>query len=361
MQAWILSLALAPFVASAAQSPAVVDSTSSGAPTLSAAPPPPVQWPASAGGNEHYYEVVHCCAPPFLWSDAQQFASARSYQGLQGYLATITSSAENAFLVSQFQVSSSNAGLWIGGSDQAVEGEWRWVTGPEAALAPSNQFYQGSSTTGGYATPPFLYENWGQGEPNDWFSSATGEDFAVWSEGHWNLVVGPGEWGDDSNGINGAVSGYIVEYGGLCLPSVSYCTAGTSTNGCAGSMSAAGVPSASSASGFVLTASAIEGDRTGLILYGVSGAIATPWGTGSSFLCVKSPIQRTVAANSGGAAGQCDGALSIDWLAYVASHSSALGTPLTAGASVNSQCWFRDPPAPKSTNLTNGLEFTLCP
>jgi hypothetical protein len=28
---------------------------------------------------------------------------------------------------------------------------------------------------------------------------------------------------------------------------------------------------------------------------------------------------------------------------------------------VNAQAWFRDPPAPGTTNLSNGLQFTMCP
>jgi hypothetical protein len=65
--------------------------------------------------------------------------------------------------------------------------------------------------------------------------------------------------------------------------------------------------------------------------------------------------------NTGGTDGACDGTLSEDWLAFVAAHPGALGAPFAAGQTVNAQGWFRDPPAAKTTSLSNGLEFTVGP
>mgnify|MGYP001245501741 CR=1 FL=1 len=140
-----------------------------------------------------------------------------------------------------------------------------------------------------------------------------------------------------------------------------YCTAGTTSNGCVPQISGSGQPSASAASGFTIAANAVEGQKSGLILYGVTGRLAAPWFGGSSYLCVKSPAQRTGTLNSGGTAGSCDGVMSIDWNAYMSSHPNALGQPLQVGQVVNAQAWFRDPAAPGETNLSNGLEFTVCP
>jgi hypothetical protein len=64
---------------------------------------------------------------------------------------------------------------------------------------------------------------------------------------------------------------------------------------------------------------------------------------------------------SGGTANACDGAYSQDWLAFVAANPTALGAPYSAGQVVNAQAWYRDPPASKTTNLSNALEFTLAP
>lgn len=143
---------------------------------------------------------------------------------------------------------------------------------------------------------------------------------------------------------------------------VAYCTAGTSTNGCSATISGVGAPSASAAAGFTLHVAGVEGAKQGLIYYGVSGNTTSTWGAGgTSFQCVKPPTQRTGAQSTGGTAGLCDGVLATDWLAYIASHPSALGTPLTVGAVVNAQAWYRDPTAVKTTNLSNALEFVISP
>jgi len=141
-------------------------------------------------------------------------------------------------------------------------------------------------------------------------------------------------------------------------PSV-YCTAGTSSAGCAPTLDALGTPSLAAASGFTLRASGVEGSRQGLLFYGLSGRSSAPWGNG--FLCVKAPTQRMGTQSTGGSAGACDGVLAQDFLAFRTQHPNALGSPLVAGARVQAQGWFRDPPAPKSTQLTGALEFTLAP
>jgi hypothetical protein len=143
--------------------------------------------------------------------------------------------------------------------------------------------------------------------------------------------------------------------------SVSYCTAGTSTNGCSASISSTGTASASMATPFDIAVSGVDGQRSGIIFYGVSGAVASPWGTGTSFLCVKSPTQRTVSQNSGGTAGACDGTLALDWNAWMSANPSALGSPYLSGDQFHAQGWYRDPPAPKTTNLSNGVSFFLGP
>ncbi|MBL8801120.1 MAG: right-handed parallel beta-helix repeat-containing protein [Planctomycetes bacterium] len=142
-----------------------------------------------------------------------------------------------------------------------------------------------------------------------------------------------------------------------------YCSAGTSSNGCVALISSSGTASASAASGFTISVASVPGQRQGLILYGVDNTGFTPtvWGSGSSLVCVKSPLQRTTAQLSGGSSNQCDGALSIDWNAFRATHPMALGTPFAAGDVVYAQGWYRDPPASKSTSLSNALQFFVAP
>jgi hypothetical protein len=143
--------------------------------------------------------------------------------------------------------------------------------------------------------------------------------------------------------------------------SFNYCTAGTSSHGCVPTMSASGTPSAAATSGYTLTTTNLEGQKFGLMFYGITGTAAFPWGTGSSFLCVKSPTQRIPSANSGGTTKACNGSLSVDFLAYAAANPLSLGMPLAAGEVIDVQTWYRDPPASKTTNLSNGLQFTVAP
>jgi hypothetical protein len=142
---------------------------------------------------------------------------------------------------------------------------------------------------------------------------------------------------------------------------LAYCTAGTTTNGCLATMSAAGVPSIGATSGFVLVSSNLEGQRAGIHFYGVSGRAQTIWNGGTSRVCVRSPVQRMASSNSGGTPGACDGLRADDWLAYLSTHPGSLGQPFAAGVTVNAQSWFRDPPAPGGTNLSDGFEFVTLP
>jgi len=158
---------------------------------------------------------------------------------------------------------------------------------------------------------------------------------------------------------NGSLVGWEVCFDAPAAP-LSYCTAGTTTNGCTASISASANPSASFATPCTISVSNVEGGKSGLIFYSISGGSAAPW-NGASTLCVKAPTQRTPTQNSGGAAGTCAGALSLDWNAFRLANPGALGNPFNAGAQVWAQAWFRDPPAPKTTNLSDALEFTFVP
>lgn len=146
--------------------------------------------------NGHYYQYVPNIG--ISWSNAKTAAEASVYYGLQGYLATITSADEAQLSGEQ----AAGAG-WIGGSDQQVEGVWRWMTGPEAGTIFWNGGVNGS-------TPNFAF--WNNGEPNNLGE----EDYAhITAPG----VGIPGSWNDLTN--NGEASGnyqpkgYIVEYGGM--------------------------------------------------------------------------------------------------------------------------------------------------
>ena len=98
------------------------------------------------GGNGIDYDGIN-------WTDAFKAASAANYFGANGYLATITSRAENNFLAESFLSGGETVSGWLGGSnrstrpselgsgswptglggenDPKTEYVWGWVTGPE--------------------------------------------------------------------------------------------------------------------------------------------------------------------------------------------------------------------------------------
>ena len=57
----------------------------------------------------------------------------------------------------------------------------------------------------------------------------------------------------------------------------------------------------------------------------------------------------------------CDGALVLDWNAFQIATPTASGNPWTAGDKAWIQGWFRDPPACKTTFLSQALEVTYIP
>lgn len=146
--------------------------------------------------NGHYYLYIPNLG--IKWSDAKIAAQNTTYYGLQGYLATITSAEEAQIAGEQ----TTGAG-WIGGSDEATEGTWKWMTGPEAGLT----FWQGNFT--GFTTN---YAFWNTGEPNN----QGNENYAHITAPGVGIL---GSWNDLSD--TGAMSGdyqpkgYIVEYGGM--------------------------------------------------------------------------------------------------------------------------------------------------
>lgn len=178
--------------------------------------------------------------------------------------------------------------------------------------------------------------------------------------GVWTLSVT-----DDFSPDTGVLARWdlTIETCSLAQP-VRYCTpsGSGSSSGCVPTLTANANPSVSFASPCSLAVANVEGQKTGIVFYGVSGATNLLWcAGGNSFFCVKTPTQRTFAANSGGVAGQCNGALALDWNAYQAANPGALGNPWTLGSKAYVQSWFRDPPSCKTTFLSEAIELTYVP
>jgi hypothetical protein len=197
-----------------------------------------------------------------------------------------------------------------------------------------------------------------------WSAVGNGANNAVLALTTFNDSSGPALFagGSFTNAFDSGDS-YLAKWGcAFVKTGTVYCSAGTTSHGCMPSISASGSASASASSGFTLSVTNVEGQRAGIFFYGIHGQLASPWSANStSVLCVKSPLQRMSALNSGGTPGQCDGVLSEDWNAYRAAHATALGQPFLRGETVWAQGWFRDPPGLKTTKLSNGLVFAVGP
>ena len=80
--------------------------------------------------NGHAYQYV--AAPNVSWEAARAQATTRSYQGRHGYLATMDDKREFDFVMQRVFPGEDTDVTYLGGR-QTAPGEWRWVTGPDAA------------------------------------------------------------------------------------------------------------------------------------------------------------------------------------------------------------------------------------
>lgn len=154
--------------------------------------------PILNAANGHYYDYfAYQSGDDRTWTTAEQAAANSVFSGMNGYLVTITSQAEQDFIITNF--SNFASGGWIGASDAASEGVWEWVTGPEAGTV----FWNGAPVGGEFSL-------WNAGEPND----LGGEDYAA-----FNDVFSFNAWNDLGNNEGGFVGGYFVEYSRVPEPS----------------------------------------------------------------------------------------------------------------------------------------------
>lgn len=154
--------------------------------------------------NGHYYEVV---AANVTWEQALLAAAKGTYQGMQGYLCTITSQQENDFVYSLVNVDS-----WIGGAcerkytdplnDGSVE-EWAyfWVCGPEKGMPICTN--HGDAIGGSFV-------NWCPSQPDSYNG---GETCMQLNLKLFATSGPPGQWNNLST--SNTLPTYVIEYGGM--------------------------------------------------------------------------------------------------------------------------------------------------
>jgi hypothetical protein len=155
--------------------------------------------------GDNAYEFV---AGAFSYDEASLAAQALSFNGVSGHLVAITSGAEDAFVSSL--IASIEHSVWIGATDRAIEGAWRWVTG--------EQFWQGNGA--GTPGPDVFYANWALGQPDDF---ATGQDVATIFGGSVPNPGLAGKWDDGGAGAStdGSIfqrDGFVVEFDASAVP-----------------------------------------------------------------------------------------------------------------------------------------------
>jgi hypothetical protein len=139
------------------------------------------------GVNGHFYRPISTTA---TYTGARSAALTTTFKGQQGYLVTITSADEDAFIFNNVP----QGNIWFALTDEASEARWTIDAGPEAGtlIKINNGQLNGNI--------PGQYNNWAPGEPNN----SGNEDYAVtkWSGGS--------QWNDLPNNF---FNPYVIEYG----------------------------------------------------------------------------------------------------------------------------------------------------
>lgn len=142
--------------------------------------------------NGHFYRPISTGAN---YLNAITLSANQTFKGQTGYLVTITSADEDAFIFNNVP----QANIWFALDDRATEGRWVISAGPEVGTLLNIGNYNANPQ-------PNTYRNWAGGEPNDWGGN---EDAAVTKWG------GGSQWNDLSTAN---VNPYVVEFGTWANP-----------------------------------------------------------------------------------------------------------------------------------------------
>jgi len=136
--------------------------------------------------NGHFYKPIPTGA---YYTAARAASLLTTFKGQAGYLVTITSADEDAFIYTNIPQSN----IWFALTDEITEGIWIIDAGPEKGTIIKTQNGQTAGNVAGQ------YNNWAGGEPNN----SNNEDYAVtkWGGSQWNDLP------------NEVTAPYVIEYG----------------------------------------------------------------------------------------------------------------------------------------------------
>lgn len=138
------------------------------------------------GVNGHFYKPVTIGT---YYKTARANALATTFKGQTGYLVTITSADEDAFIQANVPATQ----IWFALTDEVIDGRWVIDAGPEKGTVVKTSNPNSGNVVG-------QYNNWASGEPNGYNH---GEDYAVtkWNGNKWNDLYN--QWNNP----------YVIEYG----------------------------------------------------------------------------------------------------------------------------------------------------
>jgi hypothetical protein len=143
------------------------------------------------GTNGHFYKPVTATNDRTTYTNARARSLLTTFKGQTGYLVTITSADEDAFIFANVPATN----VWFAATDEVIDGRWVIDAGPEKGTVMKTSNGQFTGNIAG------VYNNWAAGEPNGVNGS---ENYAV---AKWN---GAASWNDLSNNWNNP---YVIEYG----------------------------------------------------------------------------------------------------------------------------------------------------
>jgi hypothetical protein len=162
--------------------------------------------------NGSYYRYVK--ATGITWQQAKDAAEQSSFNGMQGYLATVTTLQERNFIDQTVFSGNRPDASFIGGSDAYQEGVWRWVTGPEGLEDGGKGliFFDGTSRTD---IP--TNNMWVQGISGGKIVGDSSSNNYLYMYSWWDPRFNPWNNSTGSPG-SGGTSGYLVEYSASYRP-----------------------------------------------------------------------------------------------------------------------------------------------